>query len=85
MKTGLYSIYDTKAKHYHPPFIAMNEEVATRTIANTFKDQRSQTTEYVMNPDDFQLIKIGDMDDYTGVVTEDYKHIINFSSFKETE
>ena len=79
MKYGLYSIVDKKANFASKPFTAQNDEVAIRTISNSMKDPKSQDTEYVINPDDFHLIRIGYFEDATGDVIADKEKLKEFS------
>lgn len=63
----LYTIYDTKADTYTPPFLAKNDDLAKRVIVNTCRGVGDCTL--VQYPSDFVLFGIAEWDESTGVVT----------------
>ena len=66
-KFTIYSIYDVKAQAYGSPFVALNDALAARVVA--------QILAYGGNPDyqryseDFSLFAIGDFCDDSGLVS----------------
>lgn len=62
----LFSIYDVKAGYFAPPFLASNEQDASRQIAMAI--MASPTIPPAMYPEDFFLVQLGDFDEVSGVV-----------------
>ncbi len=57
---GIYSIFDTKAKAYYPPFFLPNTDLAVRI----FSDQVNDTNHtFNKHPEDYTLFQIGTFDD----------------------
>jgi len=83
MKNNMYTIYDKKANFHSFPFRAQNNEVATRSLKNSFNDPNHQNTEYVKNPEDFILFKIGGFDDNTGEVLSSIEQVCELTSLLE--
>ena len=82
MKSNLYSIYDIKAEYYSKPFVAQNDEVAQRLITNSFRDPQSSQSEYVLNPQDFQLVRLATFDDGDGHIEADMKPILDLITLR---
>jgi len=60
MKVCIYSIYDTKAQSYLPPFFLQNDALAIRLIKNTVTNPEHQ---FSQNAEDYVLFKLGAFDD----------------------
>lgn len=65
----LYGIFDTKAKCLVSIFMALSDAAANRTFEGMFVTV--EDTIYSMHPEDFNLVKIADIDDgnLTDVIT----------------
>lgn len=61
MKTGLYAIYDGKAKEFGPIFEARNDEVASRQFRRLLEKEDYR--------EDYTLYLVGDYDHENGLVT----------------
>ncbi len=62
----LYSLYDSKADGFTPPFVAKNDDLACRTVIDTYRHVgECQLTQY---PEDFTLFRIGSWDVDTGTI-----------------
>lgn len=59
----IYSVYDKKGECYLQPFTANNNAHATRGFWEVCKDEKSPMHNF---PDDFCLVKIGEMEIKTG-------------------
>lgn len=60
MKTGMYTIYDSKANAYSQPFHAVNDAVAMRMLAASVNDPGTIINQH---PEDFVLYEIARFDD----------------------
>ena len=58
----VFSIYDTKAKAYLPPFILPRKEMAQRTFADCVNAPDHQ---FHLHPEDYTLFDLGSFDDET--------------------
>jgi len=61
----MFSIRDTKAEVYHPPFFKGTHGEAERAFMELARDEKSQIAKY---PEDFDLFYVGDYDDETGKI-----------------
>ena len=59
----VYSIYDSKAKAYRVPFIAVNDGMAIRMVQNVCYDTSSDLWRFGA---DFTLFEIGFWDEFSG-------------------
>lgn len=66
MKHQVFSILDTKAGTYNPPFYQKNVGEATRTFSKICSDRESLISQY---PEDFVLCLVGDFDDESGIIS----------------
>lgn len=66
MRQGLYVVFDSKVGVYQMPFFSQADAAAARTFADAVKQGDSLMSRH---PEDFVLIRIGDVEDSTGVVT----------------
>lgn len=69
MKLKMYSIYDRAVCVYLTPFPARGDIDALRQIKASFKDPSMADTPVIKNPSDFTLVRLGEFDDETGVLT----------------
>lgn len=65
MNLETFSVYDSKAKAYLPPFFLHNTGMATRIFQNCANDP---THTFGANPGDYTLFHIGSFDDNTGTL-----------------
>lgn len=65
MKTGMFSIYDSKAKAYSLPFHAVNDHVAMRMVGAAVNDPGTTLNKH---PEDFVLYEIARFDDETAAI-----------------
>lgn len=64
MLQGIYTVYDTKARAYLPPWISLNDDTARRAFAEAANTRGHQFQKYAA---DYILFRVGDFDDSTGV------------------
>lgn len=65
MISQVFSIYDTKAEAYAPPFFMARPELALRAFRDLAADVQSQVNKH---PEDYVLYLIGEFDDATGLL-----------------
>ena len=65
MNIQVFSIYDTKAGAYAPPFFMARPELALRTFRDLAADPQSQVNKH---PEDYVLYLLGEFDDITGAL-----------------
>lgn len=53
---GVFSVFDSKAEIWSPPFIARNSGVATRIFEQAVNDANGEISKY---PSDYALMEIG--------------------------
>ena len=63
MEKNLYSILDTKAIIYSPPFAAANDAIAIRMVMDILRNQDNNLSRY---PDDHELYCVGYWDEVNG-------------------
>jgi len=61
-----FSIFDTAAGVYSPPFFQITKGLAIRIFTDTAKDQKNSIG---LHPNDYTLFSIGTFDDNTGLFT----------------
>lgn len=66
MKVFLYSIRDTKAGYYNPPYVSPNSMTAARDFQLRVREDNSLMGKF---PEDYQLEEVGAFDYETGKVT----------------
>lgn len=66
MKYGMYSVYDSKAGAFLPPFVLPRTQQAQRVFGDCVNSPDHQ---FGKHPDDYTLFHLGNWDDETG----DYK------------
>jgi len=65
MQHGVYSVFDSKAKAFIPPFFMSNDDVAVRLFAECANDNSHNFCKFST---DFTLFKIGFFDDESGLI-----------------
>lgn len=65
---NVYSVKDTKARSFSPPFFQLNHTTALRAFALEVNRADPQNVVY-NNPDDFEIYFVGTFDPDTGVIT----------------
>lgn len=73
----LYTVYDQKAKSYHPPTPVINRQTFIHLIMGLLNTEEGKT----INPAEWDIIKIADFDQSTGKVIplEMPVHVCNLS------
>lgn len=78
----LFCIRDVKAT-FQTPFVGINKNVVQRNIMNILK-KNDQNDALTINPEDYQLFKVGEFDEETGkIVNADSEFICNVSDLAE--
>lgn len=72
-----YSILDTKAQIYNPPFYQRNAGEASRSFSKIVNDKQSLINQF---PEDYTLVQIGAFDDETGLLVGETHVIIGNGS-----
>lgn len=72
MNIKLYAIRDNKVG-FMAPYAQVNDEVAKRNFLTEKQQKNSMISIY---PEDFELWKIGEMDEKTGIITQETMHEI---------
>ena len=72
MLVKMFSVYDSKAQVYTPPFYFKAVGEAVRAFQDSVNTPGHQFNKW---PGDFTLFQIGAYDDETGFVTQDQAHI----------
>lgn len=62
----IYTVRDTKAAAFAPPFFLHRDEVALRTFSDALADPQHPMSAH---PGDYQLFRLGTFDDETGELT----------------
>jgi len=70
MLLKMFSIYDSKAKAYFPPFLLVNQAMAIRVLGDCVNDV---THAFYRNPSDYSLFEIGVFDDSKGLIVPSAK------------
>jgi len=65
MKLHIFTVYDSKAQAYLPPFFLPNTAIATRTFTNAANDKGHA---FGANPADYTLFHVGHFDDDTAKI-----------------
>lgn len=79
MKTEIYAIKDTKVA-FMAPYVQQNKDVALRNFKNAVNDVNS--TIY-LNPEDYELWKLGTYNDVDGHIETDLMYIANGAEYKQ--
>ncbi len=70
MRQIIFTVLDTKAMAYLPPFFLPNEAVAKRVFGDMATDI---THQFGKHPEDFTLYKLGEFEDCTAEIFQDKK------------
>lgn len=82
MNNGLYSVFDTKARVFLPPWISLNDDTARRDFAGAVNQHGHQFNRYAA---DYILFRIGNYDDLTGITENEHHLSLGLAqTFKET-
>lgn len=80
MILNAYSIFDSKAANYSPPFFMANHKLAIRSFADIVNDRQ---TNICRHPEDFSLVFLGSFDDSVGVIEAiDHQPLMTASAVK---
>lgn len=60
MKSKVFSVFDTKAGVYHPPFLTHNRMTAMRLLSNVLTDPAHSFSQH---PHDYHLFELGEFED----------------------
>lgn len=63
MKNKVFTVYDSKAEAYLPPFLAQTKGQALRSFADLANDKSTNVGKY---PEDFTLFELGEYDSIRG-------------------
>lgn len=66
MIINVFTVHDSKAQAYLPPFNLPTKEMAVRTFSDTVNDSKHP---FGKHPADYTLFHIGTFDDDTGLIT----------------
>lgn len=73
MLHNIYSVKDTKAEAFLPPWYAPTNASAIRSFSTAVNDS---THDFAKYPSDFVLYQLGSFDDNTGVITAMEPHVL---------
>lgn len=77
MIVQLFAIKDTKSR-FLEPYAGMNKATVQRDIMNIFRNDNSKNSPIVMNPEDYQLFKVGEFDNESGlIISHDQEFVCN--------
>lgn len=65
MKNRMYSVYDRKTLVYLPPYFALTDGAAIRTLSDAVADRNNMLAKH---PNDYVLYFVGEFDDTNGQV-----------------
>lgn len=65
MKSGIYSVYDSKAQAYMQPFFSHNDSVAIRACGHAANTEGHDFANYA---EDYILFGLGEFDETTGKI-----------------
>ncbi len=65
MNFKVYSVYDSKAKAFLPPFYLPMEGMAVRTFSDCIN---SDSHQFGAHPEDYGLFTLGEFDDQSGIM-----------------
>lgn len=79
----MYSIRDSKAEIFHPPFFNLTHGQAERNFTELVNDEKSTLSKH---PEDFDLYYVGEYDDMTGKIQalDTPQHLCKAIQFKRT-
>lgn len=65
MNLSMFSVYDSKAKAFLPPFFMGNDNLAKRVFSDCANDEKHMFSKH---PEDYNLFCLGTFEDTTGMV-----------------
>ena len=68
MDNNIYTVYDSKAETYTPPYFQHRDAMAIRIFADCCNDEGHT---FGKHPEDYTLFHIGVYNDDTGTITQD--------------
>lgn len=71
MIVKVFSLYDSKAKMFGPPFFMQTRGMAVRALSDLVKDSQSMVCRH---PDDFVMYQIGEFNDQDAVFKNQNPH-----------
>ncbi|QXP08604.1 MAG: nonstructural protein [Arizlama microvirus] len=78
-----FTIYDSKVGVYREPVLAMNQFDVVRQFQNMFTDPSQNRNPYYLNPEDFQIFKIGDFCKKTAKINwHQPEHVVSLHELK---
>lgn len=77
----MYSVYDEKAAAYLPSFTAQTAGAAIRMIMDAISDPKHMLS---MHAEDYTLYQLANLDDETGIYTNDKKVLMTVLEIKAT-
>lgn len=81
MITKMFSVFDSKAGNFSPPFFMVNVGAALRAFVDIANDR---DTAIARHPEDYSLFLIGEFDDLTGEVKmQQHENLGNAASYKK--
>lgn len=69
MKWQLFSVFDSATRVYERPFCAFNQAAARRSFVDHVNGDVETHGSVVTHPEDFDLFRVGEFDDESGVTT----------------
>lgn len=72
MKLNVYSIFDSVANAFIPPFFMANDAMAIRACSDALTDSNHQ---FFKHPTDYTLFRIAEFDDSNGVIVPRETHL----------
>lgn len=76
MKLKIFTIFDSKAEAYLPPFFMKTKGEAIRAWTSTIQDPNTQFSKY---PADYTLFEIGEYDDQMASLTQ-HKNLVSLGN-----
>lgn len=67
MMLHIYSVYDSKAKAFLPPFLILNDAMAKRIFGDCVNDP---THQFSKHPEDYSLFCLGSFDDQNALIEQ---------------
>lgn len=74
MKFRVFSVFDSKAKAFVPPFVLPEVGMAVRTFKDCANDKAHA---FGKNPADYSLFSLGSWDDHSGSFTSEVEVVIS--------
>lgn len=74
-----FSLYDSKALVYSPPFYAATDAAAIRMVSDTVADPQTSLSRH---PSDYILVRVGEFDDNKGLFSAEQPlvHVVDVAA-----